>query len=183
MSKLLLINGSPHEKGNTYSALTALAHYLNAAQIDTDLLYLGQAPISGCIDCQACIQTKKCSIDDNVNYIIENLTAYSGIIIGSPVYFGGPAGQLIAFLERFFIASQGRTKGKIGSCIVSCNKGGASSAIDFINNYFVESGMVIIGSHYENQVYNSTQCESTVNDICSLSQQIIAAINTHQSVV
>ena len=42
--KVLLINGSPHEKGCTYTALSLIAGELNAAGIETEILNVGTKP-------------------------------------------------------------------------------------------------------------------------------------------
>ena len=47
--KVLLINGSPHEKGCTYTALSLIAKELNDAGVDTEILHVGGKPVGGCI--------------------------------------------------------------------------------------------------------------------------------------
>ena len=95
--KVLLINGSPNEKGCTYTALLEVGKTLQKHGIDTEILYLGKKPIAGCIACGECYQTGKCVFNDAVNEVSAKLDEYDGIIIGSPVYYAGPSGQLTAF--------------------------------------------------------------------------------------
>ena len=64
--KVLLLNGSPNEKGCTYTALTEVRKTLQKHGIDTEILYLGKKPISGCIACGKCFQTGKCVFNDAV---------------------------------------------------------------------------------------------------------------------
>lgn len=156
MSKVLLINGSPNEFGCTYTALSEISTVLNKNDVETELLYLGKKPVAGCIDCGKCSETRKCVFDDKVNEILDKLDEYSGIIVGSPVYYAGPTGQLCAFLDRLFYCSESRMAGKLAASVVSCRRGGASAAFDRLNKYFTICNMHIVGSQYWNQVHGFT---------------------------
>lgn len=154
--KVLLINGSPNEKGCTFTALTEVATALQSNGIETEILYLGKKPIAGCIDCGQCFQIGKCVFNDKVNEVVARLDEYDGIIVGSPVYYAGPSGQLTAFLDRLFFANEAKMAGKLGAAVVSCRRGGASAAFDRLNKYFTISNMHIVGSQYWNQVHGFT---------------------------
>lgn len=156
MSKILLINGSPNEKGCTFTALNELAMTVGKYNVDTELVHIGSKPVAGCIACGKCATTQKCIFDDKVNEIIEKLDSYDGIVVGSPVYFGGPNGQLLSFLDRLFYTSSIRMAGKLGASIVSCRRGGATAAFDRLNKYFTISNMVLVGSQYWNQVHGNS---------------------------
>lgn len=156
MSKILLINGSPNKQGCTFTALTEIANTLTKNGIESELLYLGKKPISGCIACGSCKKTGRCVMNDQGNEILDKLNEYDGIVVGSPVYYGGAAGQLCAFLDRLFYSSGTRMAGKIGAAIVSCRRGGASAAYDRLNKYFTISNMHVVGSQYWNQVHGFT---------------------------
>ncbi len=155
-NKVLLINGSPKEHGCTYTALKEIADTLLQNDVDSDLLYLGKKPIAGCIDCNKCAETGRCVFDDKVNEVLETLDDYGGIVVGSPVYYAGPSGQLCAFLDRLFYCSENRMAGKLAASVVSCRRGGASAAFDRLNKYFGISNMHIVGSQYWNQVHGFT---------------------------
>lgn len=101
--KVLLINGSPNKNGCTYTALHEVEKTLNENGIETELLYLGRKPISGCIACMNCMKTGHCFQKDIVQEIQMRLDEFDGIIIGSPVYYSGPTGQLVSFLNRLFL--------------------------------------------------------------------------------
>lgn len=156
MSKVLLINGSPNEHGCTYTALSEVADTLAENQIETDLVYLGKAPVAGCIACGKCAQNGQCIFDDQVNEILGKIDEYDGIVVGSPVYYAGPSGQICAFLDRLFYSSRGRMAGKLAASVVSCRRGGASAAFDRLNKYFGISSMHIVGSQYWNQVHGNS---------------------------
>lgn len=153
MSKILLINGSPHEKSCTYTALSEIANTLAKNDVESEILYLGTKPVAGCIACGKCFQTGRCVFDDKVNEILEKLDEYDGIVVGSPVYYAGPTGQLCAFLDRLFFCSERRMAGKLGAAVVSCRRGGASAAFDRLNKYFTICNMTVVGSQYWNQVH------------------------------
>ena len=156
MAKVLLINGSPNEFGCTYTALKELADTLEKHNVETELLYLGKAPMAGCIACGKCSSSGLCVFDDQVNAVLQRLEEYQALVLGSPVYYAGPAGQLCAFLDRLFYASRGRMAGKLGAAVVSCRRGGASAAFDRLNKYFGISNMHVVGSQYWNQVHGFT---------------------------
>lgn len=156
MSKILLINGSPREKGCTYRALSEIANTLAKNNVESEILHLGTKPVAGCIACGKCFQTGRCVFDDKVNEVLEKLDEYDGIVVGSPVYYAGPTGQLCAFLDRLFFCSERRMAGKLGAAVVSCRRGGASAAFDRLNKYFTICNMTVVGSQYWNQVHGFT---------------------------
>lgn len=160
MKKVLLINGSPHEHGCTYTALKEMIDVFAANEVETELLYLGKQPIAGCIACGKCYESGRCIFDDKVNEIMDRIDEFDGMVLGSPVYYAGPAGQLCAFLDRLFYISKGRMAGKIGASVVSCRRGGATAAFDRLNKYFGISNMHIAGSQYWNQIHGNTPEEA-----------------------
>lgn len=154
--KALLINGSPNEHGCTYTALHEIEKTLNKHSIETEILYLGKKPIAGCIACGKCGETGKCIWNDEVNVVLEKLNSIDAIIVGSPVYYAGPSGQLTAFLDRLFYTGGAKMAGKLGASVVSCRRGGATAAFDRLNKYFTISNMPIVSSQYWNQVHGFT---------------------------
>lgn len=162
--KALLINGSPHQYGCTYTALAEVAQTLGKHGIETEILYLGTKPMAGCIACGSCGQTGRCAFDDQVNELIARLDTINAIVLGSPVYYAGPAGQLTAFLDRLFYAGGDHMSGKLGASVVSCRRGGASAAFDRLNKYFTISNMPIVSSQYWNQVHGNTPEEVRQDD-------------------
>lgn len=156
MNKVLLINGSPNEYGCTYTALQEIADTLSKNGVESELLYLGKKPMAGCIACGSCSQTGRCVFNDEVNAVLEKLDEYNGMVVGSPVYYAGPAGQLCAFLDRLFFCGENQMAGKVAASVVSCRRGGASAAFDRLNKYFGICNMHIVGSQYWNQVHGFT---------------------------
>ena len=103
--KVLLVNGSPHKEGCTYTALTEVEKSLNKEGIETDIFWIGNKPISGCIACKACVKLKKCVFNnDKVNEFIEIAKDYDGFIFGTPVHWAAASGAITSFLDRVFYA-------------------------------------------------------------------------------
>lgn len=158
MPKVLLINSSPHPQGCTYTALREVADTLEKNGVTAEIYQVGTKPIAGCIACNACAARGKCVFGDNdgVNAIAARLEEFDGIIVGAPVYYGGPAAQLCAFLDRLFYSAGGKMAGKLGAAVVSCRRGGSTASFDRLNKYFTISNMHVVGSQYWNQVHGFT---------------------------
>lgn len=153
--KVLLVNGSPHEKGCTNRALEEVAGTLQKEGIETEILWLGVKPVPGCIACASCTKTGGCFQQDSVNYVTERLDEYDGFIFGSPVYYSSPSGQLTSFMDRLFYSGSKKMVGKPAAAVVSCRRGGASAAFEMINKYMGMTNMPIVTSQYWNQVHGS----------------------------
>lgn len=158
--KVLLINGSPNEVGCTFTALNEVAETLHKNDVETELIQIGKKPVAGCIACGKCRTAGVCVFEDQVNEILARADEFDGIVVGSPVYYSGPSGQICAFLDRLFYSSGGRLAGKVGAAVVSCRRGGATAAFDRLNKYFSISNMPIATSQYWNQIHGNTAEEA-----------------------
>ena len=154
--KALLINGSPHEQGCTYTALREVEKSLNARGIETEIFWIGLGEVPGCRACGGCRKLGQCVYNDPVNELAARLDAFDAVVLGSPVYYAGPSGQLTAFLDRLFYSAGSRLAGKPGAAVVSCRRGGASAAFDRLNKYFTINNMPVAPSQYWNQVHGNT---------------------------
>ena len=158
--KVLLVNGSYHEKGCTYTALAEVAKALNANGVETEIYWLGQNQVSGCKGCWACKKVKKCVIDDGVNEFVEKAAEFDGYVFGSPVYYASAAGALVSFMDRVFYSSGKHFAYKPAAAVVSCRRAGASTTFDVINKYFTINNMPIVGSNYWNEIHGNTAEEA-----------------------
>lgn len=157
---VLLVNGSPHKNGCTYTALSEVAGQLNKEGIETTLFHIGNGPVRDCTACHACAKTGYCVFkDDCVNELIDLMKKADGIIIGSPVFYAGPSGALCAVLDRVFYMKQGFYANKPAAAVVSCRRGGSSAAFDRLNKYFTISNMPVVPSQYWNSVHGNTPDE------------------------
>lgn len=157
--KVLLVNGGPHEKGCTYTALEEVSKTLQKNGIETEIIWLGVNPIAGCIGCNACLKTGKCFRNDIVNDFIEKSKEADGFVFGTPVHFASSAGSLTSFMDRVFYGRGDLFKNKPACCVVSCRRGGATATFDQINKYFSISNMPIVTSQYWNQVHGTNPDE------------------------
>ena len=154
--KVLLVNGSPHEKGCTYIAIKEVAEQLNKNKIETEIFWLGNKPVSGCMGCGNCLKTGKCFIDDKVNEFLKKVPETDGFIFGTPVHFASSSGMLTSFMDRAFYGRRELFSNKPASAIASCRRGGATATLDQINKYFGISNMPVISSQYWNMVHGNT---------------------------
>lgn len=155
--KALLINGSPHAKGCTYTALSELKHTLEAEGIETELIHVGNQDVRGCIACGQCRKLGKCVFDDVVNEVASKLAEADAFVIGAPVYYSSPAGGAISFMDRLFFSTFNIDKTmKVGAAVVTCRRGGNTASFDVLNKYFSISGMPIASSQYWNMVYGGS---------------------------
>lgn len=156
--KVLLVNGSPHEKGCTYTALQEMIMQFEKEGIDTELMWLGNEPVAGCIACGSCFKTGRCFRNDAVNELLEKAQDTDGFVFGSPVHFAGASGAITSFLDRVFYASMkgSQLAYKPGAAVVSARRSGTTAAFDQLNKYFTKSHMPVVTSSYWNGVHGFT---------------------------
>ncbi len=154
--KVLLLNGSPHGKGCTYTALCEVEKVLHQAGIETEMIHVGNKDVRGCVACGACREKGKCVFEDLVNETAPKFAACDGIVVGSPVYYASANGTLVSFLDRLFYSSPGDKTMKVGAAVVSARRGGGSATFDGLNKYFTISGMPVVSSQYWNSVHGNT---------------------------
>lgn len=157
--QVLLVNGSPHPAGCTFTALSEVAAELEKQGIGAQIFQLGTQPVAGCIACGACRSTGRCFRDDKVNEFLAMVPEYDGFVFGSPVYYASASGQLESFLDRVFFSGSKLFANKPGAAVVSCRRGGASAAFEQINKYFGMNNMPVVTSTYWNQVHGTSPDE------------------------
>ena len=152
--KVLMVNGSPHKEGCTYTALKEVAGALEKYGIESEIFWVGNGEIAGCIGCGACAKTGEgCFRKDVVNEFVAKAGEADGYIFGSPVHYAAASGALTSFMDRAFYSGGSKMTGKPAAAVVSCRRGGASAAFDQINKYFTINCMPVVGSQYWNQVH------------------------------
>lgn len=157
--KVLLINGSPKAKGCTYTALVEISKELEKNGVDSEILHIGNEPISGCRGCAACRKIGKCIQDDIVNEMVEKFKDADGFVFGSPVHYAAVSGGLTSFLDRVFYSGGKYLLDKPAAGIVSCRRGGATAAFDQLNKYFTINNMPVVSSQYWSMVHGNTPDE------------------------
>lgn len=158
--KVLLINGSPHKEGCTYTALNEVAAALNKQEIDTDIFWIGNKALSGCIACKTCVEKNQCVFDDKVNEFLNIAGDYDGFIFGTPVHWGGASGSITSFMDRVFYADLcgggDRFLLKPAAVVTSARRAGTTATWDQLNKYFGLMQMPIITSRYWNMVHGAS---------------------------
>ena len=179
--KVLLVLGSPHKDGCTFTALREVEKVLHEEGIETDWVWLGNKPISGCLGCGGCQGTGQCVIKgDTVNELIEKSHDADGFIFGTPVHYAAASGQITSALDRFFYAAKRSGKNpfrlKPAACVVSARRAGTTATFDQMIKYFTISEMPVISSRYWNMVHGNTP-EEVKQDLEGLQCMRILARN------
>ena len=156
MSKVLLLNGSPHPNGCTATALKEMIKVFEAEGVETELIQVGLSDIRGCMACGVCSETGECVFDDLVNEVAPKFEAADGLVVGSPVYYASPNGTILSFMDRLFYSTNFSKHMKVGAAVVSCRRGGNTATFDALNKYFTISGMPVASSTYWNMVHGFT---------------------------
>ena len=160
--KVLLINGSPRQSGNTALALNEVAQQLATEGIDTEILWIGNKPIRGCIACNQCA-TKSLVV---VSSTTTSATAYpknSPTPTPSSSAHGQPNGALLSIIQRAFYSNGANIAGKPAASIALCRRGGATAAFESLNMPFQMMNMPIVTSQYWNIVYGRTEGEAALD--------------------
>lgn len=177
--KILTINGSPHLNGCTDRALREFEKTLEENGIEYERVNIGNKDIRGCIGCNYCRTHNKCVFNDQVNECAPKFAEADGIVAGTPVYWAGANGQLLAFLDRLFYSTMGvidKTM-KVGAAVISSRRAGSTSAMDEINKYFTMNSMPVVSSTYWNEVHGSS-AEDVEKDLEGLQTMRNLARNT-----
>jgi len=167
--KVMLVNGSPHEKGSTYTALSEVAETLKKEGIQPEFFHIGTKPVGGCIACGGCAKAGKCVIGDTVNEFLGLAADADGFVFGSPVYYASANGSMVSFMDRAFFAdlcSGGkRFYLKPAACVLSARRAGTTAAFDQMNKYFTLSEMPVISSRYWNMVHSCMTPDEVRQDL------------------
>lgn len=158
--KVLMINGSPHAKGNTAIALEEMRKVFEAEGAETELLHIGNKDIRSCIACGTCFKKGSCVFEDEVNAAAEKFKVCDGLVVGSPVYYASANATLVAFLTRLFYSTPFDKTMKVGAAVVAARRGGLSAAFDELNKFFTISGMPVASGQYWNSIHGREQGEA-----------------------
>lgn len=151
--KVLLLNGSPHEKGTTFRALSEVAKALNECGIETEIMTIGNKAISGCNACGGCAESGVCVKPDKiVSEVADKISAADGLVVGSPVYYASLNGTLKSLLDRVFYSKKSFAY-KPAAAVAVARRAGTTATLDIINKYFMISNMPVVSSSYWNMVF------------------------------
>jgi multimeric flavodoxin WrbA len=154
MGKVLAINGSPREKGNTADMLGTVLDVCGKAGLETELYQAGGKPVLGCKACGGCGNHKgRCATNDWINELYPKMAAADAILLGSPTYFSDLTPEIKAVIDRTGFVSRHdgmRFSRKIGAGVAAVRRAGSIHVLDSINHFFLINDMVVPGSSYWN---------------------------------
>lgn len=158
--KVLMINGAPHREGCTYTALKEVSDTLENEGIDSEIVWIGNKPVGGCIACKSCVKKGQCVFDDIVNKVRKKAYGADGFIFGTPVHYGAASGNMTAFMDRLFYSELCGNGNKAfymkpAAAVISARRAGTTAAFDQINKYFTIQEMPVVSSRYWNMVYGA----------------------------
>ena len=157
--KVLMLNGSPHREGCTNRALEIVAEELKAQGVESEILWLGNGAVRGCIGCGGCKRSgaDRCVFgDDGVADIAEKLKSADGYVFGAPVHYASPNGATVAALDRIFYSAGKFMQFKPAACVVSARRAGTTASYDVLNKYIGINNMIMVPSTYWNMVHGNT---------------------------
>lgn len=148
--KVIALNGSPRTNGNTHQCLEIMSKELASAGIELEIIQVGNEPIRGCVACYHCLNnnTGHCIQKDKTNEWIDKMVEADGIILASPVYYGGIAGTFKCFLDRAFLCSGNKFHHKVGAAFVTLRRSGGLETYQQLNAYMNTMEMVMATSNY-----------------------------------
>lgn len=165
--KLLLINGSPRKTGNTNTALAEIAQQLSRQGIESETVWIGTKTLRGCIACGRCKANSdnRCVFGDEdiTNEVIAKMAGCDAIVLGSPVYWGQPSGQLLCLQQRMLYAGGANFQGKPAAAVCICRRGGATAAFQTLQMPFQMCNMPIVTSQYWNIAYGRVEGEASLD--------------------
>ena len=153
--KVLLINGSPHEKGCTYTALSLIAKELNDAGVDTEILHVGGKPVGGCIGCGGCAAGNGCVFGGVVNEAIEKARTADAFVFGTPVHYASASGNMTSFLDRLAYAGGKYLAYKPAAICASARRAGTTATLDQLAKYPEFFHMPLVSGSYWPMVHGS----------------------------
>jgi multimeric flavodoxin WrbA len=174
--KIIGINGSPRN-GNTSFLIKEALKSAEEEGVETEFISLADKEMNPCLACDVCKQEGKCIIMDDINDILEKMEEADGIIIGSPVYFGGVSSQTKMLFDRSRPCRSGfKLKNKVGGAIAvgASRNGGQETTIRQIHDFMLIHSMIVVGDKEPTAHYGGTGVGGAV-DACETDEH---GINT-----
>lgn len=172
--KVLIINGSPREQGNTSIAVREMENIFMEEGLEAETIQIGKEDIRGCMACGQCAKIGKCVFDDMVNVVAEKFEKADGLVVASPVYFASANATMIALLDRLFYSTRFDKTMKVGASVVCARRGGCSSTFDELNKYFTIANMPIASSRYWNSIHGRNKGEAEMDEEGKQTMRVLA---------
>ena len=174
--KVLMINGSPHAKGSTWTALHEMEKIFEAEGVECEIVQVGNLDVRGCMACGFFARNGRCVYDDIVNEIAAKFEQADGLVVGTPVYYASANATTVAVLDRLFYSTRFSKLMKVGAAVASARRGGLTATFDEINKYFTISGMPVASSQYWNDIHGNN-AEQAQQDLEGMQTMRVLARN------
>lgn len=145
--KVLLLNGSRREHQVTCTALNLVAEELQKAGIETEIVYVGLNAVNG-------------KLDELVKSVAAKCKEIDGLVIGAPVYYAHPTGEIQVFLDRLFGVARKDLAHKPCAVLTSARRGGTAASLDVLNKYAGITEMPLVSSSYWNMIFGNSPEEA-----------------------
>ena len=162
--KVLMLNGSLHTAGNTFTALEEVGRQFSKEGIDYEIFQIGNSPLRDCSACGGCTENGCVFTDDGVNEFIAKAKEADGFVFGTPVYYAHPSGRILSFLDRVFYSSSEAFAFKPGAAVAVARRAGCAASFDVLNKYFTISNMPVVGSSYWNVAFGRKPGETSMDN-------------------
>jgi multimeric flavodoxin WrbA len=172
--KVLIINGSPRQSGNTSIAVREMETVFKEGGVEVETVQIGNKDVRGCIACLSCAKTGKCVFDDIVNEIAPKFEAADGLVVATPVYYASANATLIACLDRLFYSTHFDKTMKVGASVVCARRGGCSATFDELNKYFTIAGMPVASSQYWNSIHGREPGQADMDEEGKQTMRVLA---------
>ena len=157
---VLLINGSPHEKGCTWAALSEVAAELEKAGIETTIYHIGKAPVGGCVSCGGCARAGKCVFGGPPADVLPLVEKADGIVFGAPVHYATAAAGMLGFMHRLSYSAGRYLRRKPAAVVTSARRAGTTTALDAMMKVPGILEMPLVNSTYWPMVHGSNAEEA-----------------------
>ena len=174
--KVLMLNGSPREKGNTYTALHEMEKVFIEEGVEVEIVTVGNYRTIPCTECKACKSTGRCVADDQTNEIAEKMKSADGIVLGSPIFFASANPALVMLLDKVFYSGAVDCSMKVGACVLAARRGGITAGFDELNKFLTYKFLAVAGGQYWNGIHGLEPGEAE-QDLEGLQQMRTLALN------
>ncbi len=152
---VLLINGSPHREGCTYTALCEVAKPLNEAGIETQIFHIGAAPVGGCVGCGGCAKAGRCVFGGPPADVLPLADRADAFVFGAPVHYATAAASMLGFLHRLAWSGGQYLRHKPAAIVTSARRAGTTTALEAMEKVPQFFEMPLISSTYWPMVHGS----------------------------
>lgn len=101
-NSVIIVNGSTRPNGNTDILIDRVISGAKDVNLNPALIELRKKNVSNCIGCYQCLNSSKCSFDDDMTKIRSIMENSSLIVLASPLYWCGVTGLMKIFIDRLF---------------------------------------------------------------------------------